>query len=146
MQYVVELSRIAERCRFSDNLENVLCDRLACGIQDSHIQRRLLAEPNLTFGKAFELAQALKSADRDAKTLLSVPPAVHAVTNSYNPQNRRSNSKKPDWLCYHCGGQHWDCDCRFKDAECRNCKKKGHIARACRSRPPQPTTPRKNNS
>ena len=146
MQYVVELSRIAERCRFGDNLENVLCDRLACGIQDSHIQRRLLAEPNLTFGKAFELAQALKSADRDAKTLLSVPPAVHAVTNSYNPQNRRSNSKKPNWLCYHCGGQHWDCDCRFKDAECRNCKKKGHIARACRSRPPQPTTPRKNNS
>ena len=146
-QYVAELRRIAERCRFGDNLENVLCDRLVCGIQDSRIQRRLLAEPDLTFGKAFELAQALESADRDAKTLLAVPPSVHAVTDSRNPQNRRSNSKKPDRPCYRCGpGQHWDRDCRFKDAECRNCKKKGHIARACRSRPPQPITPRKNNS
>ena len=40
----------------------------------------MLAEPDLTFGKAFELAQALESADRDAKTLLAVPPSVHAVT------------------------------------------------------------------
>ena len=39
-----------------------------------------IAEPDLTFGKAFELAQALESADRDAKTLLAVPPSVHAVT------------------------------------------------------------------
>ena len=86
-QYFVELRRIAERCRFGDNLENVLCDRLICGIQDSRIQRRLLAEPDLTFGKAFKLAQALESADRDAKTLLAVPPSVHAVTDSRNPQN-----------------------------------------------------------
>ena len=28
VQYVAELRRIAERCRFGDNLENVLCDRL----------------------------------------------------------------------------------------------------------------------
>lgn len=26
-------------------------------------------------------------------------------------------------------------ECRFKEAECRACKKKGHIAKACRSRP-----------
>ena len=78
---------------------------LLCGIQDSRIQRRLLAEPDLTFGKAFELAQALESADRDAKTLLAVPPSVHAVTDSRNPQNRRSNSKKPDRPCYRCAGE-----------------------------------------
>ena len=87
---------------------NVLCNRLVCGIQDSRIQQRLLAEPDLTFAKAFEIAQALESADRDAKTLLAVPPSVNAVTDSRDTQNQRSNLKKTDWPCYRCGGQHWD--------------------------------------
>ena len=87
MQYVAELRQITKRYCFGDNLENVLCNRLVCGIQDSRIQQRLLAKPDLTFGKAFELAQALESADRDAKTLLAVSPSVHAVTDSRNPQN-----------------------------------------------------------
>ena len=26
-------------------------------------------------------------------------------------------------------------ECRFKDKTCHNCKKKGHIAKACRSKP-----------
>ena len=134
-QYVAELRRIAEKCQFGDNLESALCDRLVCGIQDSRIQRRLLGEPALTFRQAFNLAQSLESADRDAKTLQSPPIRVNAVNTSRNPQNSR-NYRKPDRPCYRCGGQHLEKDCRFKDAECRKCKKKGHIARACRSKPP----------
>ena len=37
--------------------------------------------------------------------------------------------------CYRCGGgSHKASECKFKDAECHYCKKKGHIARVCRSR------------
>ena len=61
----------------------MLCNRLVCGIQDSRIQQRLLAEPDLTFDKVFEIAQALKSTDQDAKTLLAVPPSVNAVTDNH---------------------------------------------------------------
>ena len=72
-QYVAGLRRIAEHCKFGDYLESVLCDRLVCGIQDSHIQRRLLGEPDLTFARAFTLAQSLESADRDTKALQVAP-------------------------------------------------------------------------
>ena len=58
----------------------MLCDRLVCGIQDPEIQRRLLAESTLDFKRAFELAQAMESADRDAKSLVNNPSTpVHIV-------------------------------------------------------------------
>ena len=45
----------------------MLCDRLVCGVKEPKIQRRLLAEPTLSFDKAFELALALESADKMLK-------------------------------------------------------------------------------
>ena len=36
--------------------------------------------------------------------------------------------------CYPCGGTHLPKDCYFKDAECHFCKKRGHIAKVCRTK------------
>ena len=47
----------------------MLRDRLVCGINDNRLQRRLLAEANLTFKKAYEIAQAMEAAERSAKEL-----------------------------------------------------------------------------
>ena len=135
--YVAELRRIAEHCKF-DALESMLCDRLVCGIQDPRIQRRLLAESKLTFKQAFEIAQAMESADRDAKTLLinsSTPVHTVQATKQRQKQLNRRPPPRAEQPCYRCNGKHPANSCRFKDAECRNCKRKGHIARACRSMP-----------
>ena len=60
---------MTEFCDFGISLEDMLRDRLVCGIHDIRIQHRLLAEPNLTFKKALELAIALETVDRDTKDL-----------------------------------------------------------------------------
>ena len=56
-EFVAELRRLSEFCNFQDTLESMLRDRLVCRINNPKIQRELLAEPNLLFPKAFELAQ-----------------------------------------------------------------------------------------
>ena len=56
-EYVEELKPLAEHCGYDSILNDMLRDRLVCGIVDGRIQRWLLAEPTLTFQKAFELAQ-----------------------------------------------------------------------------------------
>jgi len=47
----------------------MLCDRLVCGVNDLQIQKRLLAEPDLTFKKACEITQAIEMVDKDTKDL-----------------------------------------------------------------------------
>ena len=48
----------------------MLRDRIVCGINDDTIQRRLLAECELSFKKAAEGAQIMETAPRDVKELL----------------------------------------------------------------------------
>ena len=49
----------------------MLCDRLVCGVNDTRIHCRLLAEPEpLTLKRAFEVAQAIETAERDIKDLV----------------------------------------------------------------------------
>ena len=50
--FISEIRSLAEFCNYGPNLEEILRDRIVCGISNDTIQRRLLAEPGLTFKKA----------------------------------------------------------------------------------------------
>jgi len=52
-------------------LTDILRDQLVCGVEDSRIRRRPLAEPKLTFDKAFEIAMASESTEKNMKDLQS---------------------------------------------------------------------------
>ena len=54
--FVAELRQLSKFCEFGASLEDMLRDRLVCGIASSSIQRRLLAEPELRLQKAQNLA------------------------------------------------------------------------------------------
>ena len=62
--YVAERRQLPNHCDFGSSLQQMLRDILVCGIEDPKIQRRLLAEPDLSFDKAFELALASESANQ----------------------------------------------------------------------------------
>jgi len=40
--YIAELKQLSMHCEFGGTLEDILCERLVCGINDNHIQHRLL--------------------------------------------------------------------------------------------------------
>ena len=63
-EFVVELKRLALTCEFGAFLEEALRGRLVCGLKNKQIQKKLLAERELTFKKAFETAQSLKLANK----------------------------------------------------------------------------------
>ena len=84
--FVSELRSIAEFCNYGESLNDMLRDRLVCGINDSAIQRRLLAEDKLSFTKAMEISQGMEAATKNAQTLQSSsevgevqPGAVHKL-------------------------------------------------------------------
>ena len=123
------LQFVAEHCQFDATLDDMLQDRLVCGIHDVKVQCWLLAEPNLTFKKAFELSQSTEAVEKNARELSQKPKGPSFVGYHQSP---RLNGPAPQSLCYRCGGkQHSAQDCRFKTAEYHNCRKKGHIGPHC---------------
>eukprot|EP00731_Ephydatia_muelleri_P001700 Em0001g1700a len=76
----------------------MLRDRIVCGVRNSSVQRRLLAESGLTFKKAFELVQSAESAEKNATEIQrSVTVAVNAIQKTSEVQARSRNT------CYRCG-------------------------------------------
>ena len=129
--YVTRLRDLASHCEYGDSAKELVRDRLVCGVRDDTLQRTLLAVAKLTFDKAFELALLHEAAVQNAR-LLSAPSStapVHYADSPGPPKNTQSGKS-----CYRCGGNHYAKDCRFKDAVCNYCHKKGHIQRVCRTR------------
>ncbi|XP_028304146.1 uncharacterized protein K02A2.6-like [Gouania willdenowi] len=129
--FVAELRQLSEFCEFGPVLDDMLRDRLVCGINDDGMQRRLLGEATLSFKKALDIAQAMETAANNSKDIQTAnasaqQSAVHRLSND----NKGKPFKSVE--CYRCGGAHLANDCGFKDAVCHNCKKKGHIAKKCR--------------
>ena len=60
-QFMTELQKLSEHCEFSKTLDDMLQDQLVCDCKDPpHLQCKVLAEADLTFEKAFELAKAME--------------------------------------------------------------------------------------
>ena len=67
--YVAALRELSEYCNYGDKLHEMLRDRLVCGVNHDTIQRKLLAETDLTYEKAYTLAQAIEASERDTLDL-----------------------------------------------------------------------------
>ncbi|XP_070377793.1 uncharacterized protein [Dermacentor albipictus] len=67
--YIAELRRLSEHCDFGASLDDMLRDRLVCGVRSETLQLRLLAEPELTFATAREKAIAMGSAQRQTEQI-----------------------------------------------------------------------------
>ena len=115
--FVAELRSLAKDCDLGASLEDNLRDRFVCGISNHTIQKSLLSEKDLTFKKAFDIAQSYESAANNLSTLQE--------TDNYQDVHQVRASSQP---CYHCGHSgHRPDQCKFKTATCYYCGKTGHI-------------------
>ena len=64
--FIAALREIAEHCEYAATLSEILRDRIVCGVRH---EKRLLAEKELTYKKAYELALSMESAERDTKNI-----------------------------------------------------------------------------
>ena len=114
---------MSEHCEFGDFLNDALCDRLVCGMNNSSIRRRLLTEKYLTLGKATSIALSLDISSQENE-LINIKREPDAIQNILKGRRR----------CFRCDGEyHLANTCRYKNAICHKCKKTGHLAKVCKN-------------
>ena len=148
--FLLELQRQASLCNFGAALEEHLRDRLVAGINNNEIKKKLLMQATLDYSTAKQICESFA----DITAVVSQNDegsVVHKVNISSNFrsksgfQSTKSQERKPRiGKCVSCGDMHDRSSCKFRNAQCRNCMKTGHISKVCKTKisPQSPVSPK----
>ena len=126
-EYVAELRKLSEHCKFEAFLDDALRDRFVCGLRSEATQKKLLLEAELNFAKAIDIAQGMEVARDNWKQMQSPTTAVKPAALDVQRLEKTS--------CYRCGqSSHAVSQCPYKNSKCHKCGKIGHLKRACLSK------------
>ncbi|VDI15715.1 Hypothetical predicted protein [Mytilus galloprovincialis] len=97
--FIAALRSLTEHCNYGDTLNAMLRNRLVLGIKSDNKQRRLLAEPNLTFEKALKIATAMETAEKNAQDIQAKGTnaafqKINKVSKSYTRNNSGNSFNK----------------------------------------------------
>lgn len=139
-EYIAQLRKISSGCNFSE-LERMLRDRLVCGMSDQSLQYELLKKDNLRYQDVVDAMLSSESAGKDVRMIHNAAsdrgecPTTSGTNTPATPAPEPMDinavqSKANIRLCYRCGDRHGG-QCRFINAVCRYCNKKGHLEKIC---------------
>ena len=81
-----------------------------------------------------KIATSMETAIKNAKDLTNQTSSGNDSLNRVGDEAQRDQQGTRTADCGRCGGRHNPQQCKFKDAECFVCHKRGHISRKCRNR------------
>ena len=111
-----------------------------CGLLSDSIQKRLLAEADLTLTRALSLSQRMEAASKNIQSRKAKEGAIAQIRKQYGkgPPTGNDNVTSGRQACYRCGcSNHSPAECLHRDSECHYCGRKGYIAPVCRNKPPK---------
>ncbi|KAK8758952.1 hypothetical protein V5799_003416 [Amblyomma americanum] len=135
--YVTVLRKLAEDCGFGSAqlpLDVMMRDRFVCGLRNEGVQQRLLAEHSLTLKVAYDLATTAEATAKQQRDIRKHGRYETDCQEMVQATRAKQDTPAEGSSCYRCNGKHAPHLCRFRKATCFNCKRVGHIAKACRSK------------
>ena len=131
-QYMAELRRLSQYCKYGDSLESMLRDHLVCAANQDQMQQHLLSKgANLKLQKAVDISLLLELAIRH---LAIMQNESKSAAESFSKIDSKIPIKSQNSKCFRCSGQHNPKVCPFIDKECFFCKNKGHTSKVCRKK------------
>ncbi|XP_063625625.1 uncharacterized protein LOC134797333 [Cydia splendana] len=83
-QYVFELNKMAAKCGFKDLCDDLVKDRLICGIRNTTLRERLLREPDLKLSSALDICRLVEMSQVQASTIKPESETHHVHELSTN--------------------------------------------------------------
>ena len=126
-EFMAALRKLADKCEFGEYLEEALRDRLVCGLRSQGVQRKLLAESELTLQKAYETSHGMEAAALRAGELQATSRVTSGdvqFVRKPRSASRNQSTKTTGPACTRCGKSgHTPDRCYFKKQRCRGCGK-----------------------
>ena len=135
--YLTDLEDLVSRCSFQameNPAEQLLRDRIVCGIQDDGLRKQLLSRTDLSLAECIDLCRATEASTQQVREMAG-DDKVHAVKkNSQSERSKVSSRKQKETKCENCGWYHGSSsgECRAADKLCLRCGEVGHYKRMCR--------------
>ncbi len=148
--YANHLRTLAASCNFNTLQDELIRDRIVCGIRDTGTRRKLLQESKLTLKKCINICRATETTSAQMKAMSK--EEIHAVQRhvpKYKQKTKSQSSKfqKKDtdetstdkrlkYKCKYCGGKHppQRDKCPAYGQKCHNCGNTSHFAAMCKLR------------
>ena len=138
-QYLCVLKARAKECNFKavtaeQNRDDAIRDAFITGLTSNDIRQRLLEQKSLDLQTAYDQARSLELAHQHSASFATISTAsavpLPPDQNTFPDEACGAISEN----CFFCGyKRHHRSRCPAKDATCKNCNKKGHFAKVCRS-------------
>ena len=138
--YANELRSLASTCEFGQLQDDLIRDRIVCGLKDNATRRKLLQESKLKLTKCIDICRATESTTAQLKAMsMSGKEELHFVLK----QKKQSKEKKKystegqlKYDCKYCGKKHANSRdaCPAYGAKCKKCGRMNHYAVCCRDR------------
>lgn len=112
-QYAFDLNKLATSCEFEKLKDDLIKDRLICGLREDTLRERLLRVPDLTLKKTLDMCTVAEISRAQASTVKTEPneaSTIHAVEERDDPVSdlhwvRRENSTPCRCGARRAGGQ-----------------------------------------
>lgn len=141
--YSAAIRTLADTCEFGALKEELIRDRIVCGISDKPLQRKLLQESSLTLEKCLNICRAAEAANSQLKQIShQSPDGVHQLRQRRKPPQPKNNQKQ-QLECMYCGRKHerGKDNCPAYRKTCNNCSMKNHFSSVCQQQKSQFKSP-----
>ena len=131
-------------CDFGELKDQLIRDKIVCGMQNNAVRRKLLQEPKLTLNRCLDICRAAEGTTAQIKAMTGQTGTTSEEINLLRKGKRRSapvkrstksSTAKPEWVsdCHFCGKKHerQKNKCFTFGKVCGNCEKLSHFTEKC---------------
>lgn len=128
--YVCTLRNMAKTCNFGQLKDELIRDRIGCGISSDTVRRSLLKETDLPLAKAIRICQINEATEQHSKVLST--PKNMTTANVDTMQVKRSSKTKGQFK-YKVKTEDPREQCPAFGQQCHNCGKHNYFKMLCKS-------------
>lgn len=135
--FYADLVKLAASCNYGDIKDDLIKDRIICGLCDKTVKNRLLLEENLTLERTIKVCRAAVEAQSQLKELnMDLPTTSSSVVlvkqKPRDKNNYKSNKQgNKNYSCLKSGYSHNFGRCPASGKVCKKCGKQNHFSQVC---------------